>query len=278
MKTIHRLRLVVSSALLMCLCDVGSTLAIAQTDKAAKPADFEIGPWQDEAWTADSAPYRRVRESIDKQVAQGVKPEALAAKFAPLWRQDKRNPLALFRWAYAARKARLVPGPFNINRIIESDHEMERMHWTQRPHSYDFSRLRFLNGVELLDYPKQQQLKGLGRRLIERDPQDEGVKYQLVRLLNSSMEVAERREAIQLAQAMVRAKPDKSNLSGLLADSYTNLWSLTRSRADANQAIAAYRKYLPIAPTQKLRESANLQIRLIAQDQAVWEKQGKGKP
>ncbi len=282
MKTNYRLCLVNAGAMAACLCSIGLISVAAPSDKpAGERGKFEkFGPWQDEAWTSNNAPYHNVRVSIDKQVAQGVSPDALAAKFAPLWRQDKRNLLALFRWGYAARKARLVPGPFNINKIIASDHAMEEAYRVQRAHAYDFSRLRFLNGAELFDYPKQQQLKGLGRRLMERKPKDDGVKYQLVRLLSSSEDVAERHEAIGLAQAMVREHPGMPKMVALQAHTYDYLWSLTRSHSDANQAIAAHLQYLQLnpQPPKELRELANRRIRVITQVQAAWEKQGKGKP
>lgn len=230
---------------------------------ASKTDQYKVFQGLETPWKGDNTPYHNSRTEIDGLIAKGEKPLALAAQYRGVALKDKYNPVAQFRWAYAARKAALASKPFDVNKLIESYHALEVVHRANKPHAYDFSRLIFLSGVDYLAYPQKQELKDVGRRLVERDPKDIGVRYQWVRILNSSMSVEDRREGIRQAQIVLKTEPTKANFAWLLASSYDGLWSLTKKRSDANTTIAAYRKLLTPQTSQEDRKYVVRQIELI---------------
>lgn len=170
--------------------------------------------------------------------------------------------------------------PFDREKLVASLGEMQFAYdYSKQAHSYDYSRLRFLNAVDALPwYSEKQKLKGLGKRLLKEDPSDLPVEYKLVDLLSASMDLGEKREAVTRTQAMVRANPKRTSLLHMLAFAHFEVWYTTKKRSDANIAIAAYHKYLPLAVSAEERGVVQRQLKKIPELQARWEKEGKGTP
>jgi hypothetical protein len=140
------------------------------------------------------------------------------------------------------------------------------------PHAYEFARLRFLMEAWGAPFP---QLEKLGQRLVHRNPQDYDVKYYLVQVLCTVPTPEAKQQALGYVREFMRANPKKISYWLNLGAVYNFSWYQSRgkNRADGKNAIAAYRKYLQLAPADdKKRKGVNEEIAYIQKRQAMWDK------
>lgn len=164
---------------------VGSLLVLATAGLSTPPpfgtypyhrllTQSESWKWAAEAWTGDDAPYRAARAAID-QAANSK--DTLAAAFAhnkAAALKDPNNPLAVFRWGYAAYLFTKKQTRLEGFKTLEGLHDA--FEDAPSPHAYDYDRLRFL--VEEW-YTSNREATALGQRLLTVNKDDYDVEYRL---------------------------------------------------------------------------------------------------
>lgn len=207
--------------------------------------------WTKQQWEGDNQPYQAIRAAIDKAIAAGQKPYALAQGYATAARLKPYDPQAQFRWAYATykgytanKKAREGLATLEDSRkLYQAKQALAR---PGSPHPYDYVRLRFLMATEHFPH---RILKDLGRRLWHYNPTDTGVQLRLLNVLHRDPSTAQdRRDILAIAQDLQRRHPKEPNYYASVGGAYMVIWEKTKSRDHAAKAIAAYRRYLELAP------------------------------
>ena len=221
--------------------------------------------WASEGWTGDDRPFRDVRNDIDTRIKQGESAEALLQKAKSQAKIFPTDPTAQFRWGYAAYKAALE--------VYQEGAWYEKMRGvskalasTASPHAYEYSRLRFIIACEQL--PTQQLLK-IGERLVERDPKDYDVKYQVVSLIAWSGAPDAKERALSYANELVSAKPNMACYHSAAASVYFFGWMKDHNIEDGNKAVAEYKIALQLMrPDDGYRKRVELFIRTIQESQS----------
>ena len=90
------------------------------------------------------------------------------------------------------------------------------------------------------------EMRALGERLLKRDPKDVPVKYRQVTHLNGG-NAAENARGLKYAKELVQTQPKQPVMYAMLGFTYQNRWWGTHSKADADAAIANYRRYMEMA-------------------------------
>lgn len=226
--------------------------------------------WTKESWTGDERPYRTIRDNIDKSIRSGQEnPDALLARHKASAQKQPSDPQALFRWGYAAYWASSKSHGYNEKRE-KFDGVLEAFAKAPSPHSYEYARLRFL--VEAATHPVFPLIP-VGERLLERDPQDLSVKYQLRKLLSWSPSLENKRRALQYSLEMVRSHPKHPTYHAALGMVYLELWYTTRDPIHADKAINAYKQYLRLAPPRdEFLEAAKRLIDTVEREKAQYKK------
>jgi tetratricopeptide (TPR) repeat protein len=223
------------------------------------PVSVSTWAWTREPWTGDEKPYRRLRAVINTAIAK----KQLTAKDLQQYKAQAAkkpvDPQAQFRWGYAAYELMLrTANPQAKAQYMKG--VVDALSFPASPRTYEYARLRFL--LEARNSP-DPNLIGLSKRLLQRNPRDSYVKYYSTTLLRPSIP-AERKQAIAHARQMIQRDPKKAKPHSVLGGIYFRSWMTSMSQADANQAIAAYRQYLKLAPpADTFRKSAEANIRMI---------------
>lgn len=220
--------------------------------------------WAQEQWSGNNRPYQTIRAAIDKAIAGRQKPYALAQKYEAAVQQKPLDPKALFRWAYATYQG------YHANKkareglaTLEDTRKLERViQALARPRSsqpYDYMRLRFLMSA---DYFPHRAFIGLGRRLLRYNRTDTEVEHRQFRVLfRGPTDAQDRRDILAIAQDLRKRYPKEPDYYATLGAAYREIWRATKSPAHANMAIAAYRKYIQLAPPKaRFRRIAQLNI------------------
>jgi tetratricopeptide (TPR) repeat protein len=138
----------------------------------------------------------------------------------------------------------------NKNKLFEPLYPMRD---TVSPQSYEYTRLHFLLEsyfFEELFYPS---VKAAGERLLRRNPKDTEVKMRMCEVLSYDSTLAGRRRAVTLAKELIHVNPKSAVRYGYLGNVYYGLWIGSQQKPDRDAAIAAFRKYLQLAPTDARR-------------------------
>lgn len=254
--------------------DLAKNLAKFKKIVYAQRHDYD---WTREAWTADDHPYLLIQANVDRVIAQGQNPETLLVQCRGEALAHPGDTKALFRWGYAAYRAALqveLPPEQAYLRFETpgSIYSVQSFMMKKYAPSYQYARLLFL----LLNFDGPDSRTGdLGKRLLQRNPNDKEVKYDMLLSrswdLNPLVRQQAQQEAEQLAQ---QGSPDGYRI---LAGIYLRMFTISKyphpdiakTQPIADKAIAALRRYVQLAPLQSgKRKSAQRQIKDIEQDQA----------
>ena len=257
-------QILLTTILALAILIYSSGFGIAQTGDANPHTVQTLWAWTTEKWDASDRPYQQIRDNIWRSISSGQKPEILDAKYRALAKSEAYHPpydsVAQFRWAYVAYQAVIV----NPQLIDHSDFAAatQALGYGPSPRSYEYARLRFL--MEAMSWP-DIHLKVAGERLLARVPDDFQVKYQLTHVLASGSTSSQNmNQAVLYAQQLVRAMPSKGRMYGLLGETYYTRWLSGKSSMDGDNAIAAYEKYLALAPpNDSFRHQAQYLIKKI---------------
>lgn len=247
---------------MLALAAILTTSAHAQSavTRYATPA---IAPdsWMIEAWTGDNRPYRQSRTETDKVSSNPSSLDSIAKRLESDVEKNPSDPKREYQWAYATYKSAIVSNPRDENKLILSRDALQR---ANPPHSYDYTRLRFLIEATLFVGPQYNNFIAVGKRLMQRDPNDVEVKYQMVKILGDSPRLTDQNMAVAYAESMVHQHPERGNYHANLAGAFLSRWLLFRNHSDAENAVAEYQRYLTIAPPDaSFRSQAEHMIKLI---------------
>ena len=215
---------------------------------ATAPSQAKVGLadsqplWGNEVWSGNAGPYKAIEAEIDKKIAAGMSANVLAETYRKTAEKDGGNPLSQFRWAYSQRKAVLAAKHFDSGQLIPVRDALDK---ANSPHVYEYTRLHFLIESEI--FPGQELLP-VGKRILQHNPQDVTVKYNMIRLLAASPAMSDKNLALKLAQEMVASHPAYADYHGNLAGVYMDFWFHTSKLTYAQQALQQYHKYLALAP------------------------------
>lgn len=223
--------------------------------------------WANQAWTNDDKKYQQIKNSVDKKIASGIKPDVLRIKYGVQAEAQRESPEAQFAWAYAAWKT-IGSTPTSAQRIKYLEGVPEALAHVAFPRSYAFARLRFLTESD------NPGLRNLGERLTKRDPNDEAIKYQLMNVYDTilfrddlfkSIPPGVRENALAYSQNFIHAHPENPSYRAASGSLHLDLWKRNNhNRQEGDQAIADYQEYLHLAPENDgWRKNAKYLIGLI---------------
>lgn len=217
----------------------------AQVAKQAKdPLADTLLSWTSGKWDGDDKPYKAIRDTVFGAMQRGKPPTTLVAQYKAEATSKPLDPQVVFRYAYATYQAGLRDPVFRrTSELYKANRAIKSL---VPVHTYEFARLEFLLGAQL--GAAGRALLPLGERLLLHNPSDMGVKYQLVNLLDSARfpEDAEKQKAY--SQDLVNAFPKLPSVYATLGMTYFGVWQRTKSQADKEQSLAAFQKYLRLAP------------------------------
>ncbi len=246
----------VSVSVLFLLAVGCSTQPATSPVKPGSPLSPPDTSWKKEAWSGSDQPYAAIRKEINKA---GKGTGDLVLRYKSAAQKNPKDPVAAYRWGYAYYVA-ATHNP-SLLRSKTMQEVLEFLRAVPSPRSYEFARLRFLlegNGDEPGAY-----LKEVGKRLLARRSKDNQVKFTLVRLLNPGLYLEDRKLALAYGQDLMAAMPDKPNVYNLMGDIYMRIYVQTKDPSARDKAIAAYEKYLALAPPNFPRKAAERWIKVL---------------
>lgn len=81
-----------------------------------------------------------------------------------------------------------------------------------------------------------------------REPDDYDVKFRLIAILTPGLSTEEKKQAVSYANDLIRIDAKRPSAYSALGGVYYRSWLISKSRDDAEKSIAAYRRYLQLAP------------------------------
>lgn len=197
--------------------------------------------WTTEKWSGDDAPYTATRRALEGASQQELKTHI--AKTAPVL--AKPNPAAktVFLYGYAAYLlATKLHTPDSEQPLAAALRAMER---SKSPDTYNYARLHFLLVARRGPFAP---LRDVGIRLAQKDASDYDVRYYLNNLLKPGVKNEDKVLALRLCQQMIQLDPKRPSAHAALGWTYFRSWLTGKKPDDAEKSIAAYRKYLQLAP------------------------------
>lgn len=259
------------------LATATSLIGIADAEKPISKQFAPVDPviysplgWTVEEWSGEDSPFTKIRQEIDHRINSQN-----AADLSEKYRKqiNKNHPEAekVFRYVYATYRAATYNYAFKkTDKPFLASLAMKRV---SSPHNYEFTRLRFLIETQVLP---QLSLSSVGERLLRRNRKDFDVKYNLVRVMDGGIYPEQRERAITYSEELIRQAPNDSKVYAMLGSTYYKIWNRTNLQKYADKAIAAYRKYLAVAPSDALyRLSAEKTIERIEQGQIILSRKPK---
>lgn len=201
----------------------------------------EEDSWMEMPFSGDDRPYTRSRLDIENAFEQGAEPNKLVQKYRNLARQNPNDLKAQFRWAYASYQA--VKAKTILSHDLSS--AIRKLQSFKPPYTYECARLRFI--LEARVSPRQK-LKLLGERLLRKNPNDFDVKYNLIKVIEPTASSWDKQKAVLYCQQLIKSFPKKNSPYAMLGFVYFRSWLKAKNKADAQEAISAYREYVRRVP------------------------------
>lgn len=214
---------------------------IAQFERQTKPTKPTFISWATKDWSGDDEQYVRVRDEVDSDFTDGKVTSAYLSDLETKWKQNKTDPLILFRWAYAHQRARDLHPPLEANILIPGD----LFNAAPAPHSYQYTRIRFLAET---NFGSHRELLALGKRLLSHEPNDFYVEYAVGNCFGEKLTPAAKQEALTYTDHMLQKYPTRPSVYALKGGTYFSYWIDHRNKQDARDAIKWYKIYLKKAP------------------------------
>ena len=216
--------------------------------KAAIAREADYWRWVNAPWQNGDQTFLRIQDEIDSSVLAGKNIYDLIKVYESLAKAHPNNAEQQFQYYYAVRKAAsllkdrmgIVEGQQRLSYLSKAIEDNDF------PHTYSFVRLAFLCGSYCFPNP---DFKSVGIRLLARNSKDYSVKYALTELLGASSNPIERTKALKYAGELIREYPERYSVYSRLAGVYYSRWTYSHARSDADNAIAGYKKYLEVAPS-----------------------------
>ena len=251
---------ILKSKLLLCVLFMLGLALVPAFSVRAQPDKNSFGyVWTKTKPLSDSAATRAARSAIDEASAAQLekKIDALRDEIAG------SKSTAAERFEYASTAYRLVIR--HKRPKMESDLLLARRTMQNFPVSAEVShlRIRFLMAARQ-DAFAPPELAKLGVELASKDAKDYDVRYYACKLLKPDLRADEKQIGVKLCQEMAKIAPDRPSLHSMWGSIYFRSWLKSHSKSDADKAIAAYQKFLQLAPaTDSFRPQAQQYIAMM---------------
>jgi hypothetical protein len=199
--------------------------------------------WTKETWDKNNGPYHKVRVIVDSAVASPKSLSALLSQYKAEAQKKSGDPIAVYRWGYAAYKTTTKQDSISAHKTLEG--LQQTFQNTPSPHTYDYARLRFLVGEF---YTAHRQTAAVGERLLASDKKDYIVAYRLASIYLDAYYPARVQEALSICNAMKQQYPARASIYALAGEAYLITWHRNHAPADAQSVVENYQKYLNLAP------------------------------
>ena len=234
--------------------------------------------WTQKAWTVNDKSYLLIEANVDKAITQGQKPDSILAQYRSTALAHSDDTKALFRWGYAAYRAasqvELSPAKAYLRfETPGSIYSVQSFMVKNYVPSYRYARILFLlSNFGAID----SQTQKLGERLLQHNPSDKDVKYDMLALSSWDSHPSVRQQALRdIKQLAHQGSPEGS---WLLAGIYERMLNVSKmphpdivtTQPIADNLVAALTKYVQLAPPQSgKRELAQKRIAEIRKDQTA---------
>lgn len=232
-------------------CFLITLLLFSSTMSCPAQTSFPENDWIIEMWTGNDAPFRQARTAIDKRVARGEDVALIAYNL----RKNTAHPAdttAQFKWAYAAyrtvKRGKDTQPDQTMQEVVTA---LERGDGMNPPHSYEYSRLRFL--AKVYQWP-EFKLKNVGARLLKRNPKDYEVMFCQLQVAHSGLGRDEEAQNLRYANTLIKVQPYNPKVYNLVGDVYDVMCTyrvqhlLPEEPALYNKALFYWNKALRLTP------------------------------
>ncbi|RYX81103.1 hypothetical protein EON83_25520 [bacterium] len=239
------------------------------------PADEQVKFWwRNWRWDAnEDLKYAKATREIDASLKGGVTSLALAKRYQKEVSNDMWNPMKNYRWAYAAWLARKKPKTKQESDTILFP-VIEQFEQVKFPGSYHYARIGFLANVYKQASPC---LKRLGDRLLNKNPNDEDVKFYMIRVLANTFRPEDDKRALNYLESFRRQYPKNTyyvrEAANLRRRFFNRQYPLDQKKADA--AVTAFQDYIKVAPTSYEKRWAAAMIDDIKYNMNYWNRWGR---
>lgn len=212
--------------------------------------------WTEQPFEGDDTPYRVARKKIDAELRLGKQPYEVLTRYRSLAQKSLNDPVAKFRWGYAAYRANVTKPPLRQSDILQG--VPDALGASPSPSTYEYLRLRYLVTSQ---YATNDYLVALGERLVQRDKDDwEVAHYQYQG--NTVATPAGKQRKLYYAQELWRIKGKPNNVLLAVAYVYELSWAINEDSEDARKAIEYWETYLAREKSdQKYRQQTQEAIR-----------------
>jgi hypothetical protein len=220
------------------------------------------------AWTGDDRPYAALQSAIDAEIAEGMKIEYFQRRYHQAALRNPTDPVAQFADVYSTLKS-LKAWHSRMDLVFaalqQADDQVGR---ARDPRAYHYERERYIIEAGLIGF--DPHLRALGERLLDRDPLDTHVKYALIHMLGSRP--GEDALAIRYCSDIVKADPNDADNYTVVAGYYWRRFDRSHAKADGDEAIADYNRFLKLAPADDwFRLAANYAVSRIQKEMAKYD-------
>jgi tetratricopeptide (TPR) repeat protein len=224
--------------------------------------------WTGLAWTGDDTPYAATQAAIDAGIARGLKFQYFQRKYHQAAIGNPSDPVAQFADAYSSwASLGDLHNRVDIarDRLSQADDELTN---APDPRAYHYERLRYV--IEAALHGFDPHLRSLGERLLVRDPSDLKVKYRMITML--APRPGEDALAIRYCSDLLKADPNHANNYTVVAGYYWRRFDRSHAKADGDEAIADYNRFLQLAPADDgFRLAVNYAISRIQKEMAKYD-------
>jgi tetratricopeptide (TPR) repeat protein len=206
-----------------------------------------IVAWLNKPWTGDDAPYAAVRSEVDSDVLRGDLHSKIAG-YQAAYAADPTDLAKQIRYVYALWADKWWNGYF----YFENEREQTDMDdftdslWRQhRPNTFNYTRMA---AICCDSWGLEPGLLPFVQRLLKKDPGDLPARFALSVMLSVTGKAALQTQAITDANILENEYPTNANIRMLQGSAYYCRWNITKDPALAQKSIAAYKRFLDLAP------------------------------
>lgn len=258
-----------ATALIIWLCHFGQFTSVSASNFKAK----SIAGWPSTEWNQPDIDFAKERKKIDTLFTQSS--DAWKTAFGNYKSDSKKHPKdakKLFSWAYISWVIAVKHPSFFVKDLIDIEPDID----TRRElladvslvfgrsrvvSSYNYVRLKFL--YEAMRDPRQPFLYALGKRLVQRDPQD----YEVMARHFDTFSVEkdeDRKVVLSYAERILKAFPREASAHAFYGGAMLFDFEATKSNSTRKEAIKHYKKYLELAhPEDPFRSDAEAWIEYL---------------
>jgi predicted Zn-dependent protease len=205
--------------------------------------------WMTHAWNAPDKPYIDADKRVETDVAASTDPVEMLNLYRKRARQRNNDPIA----AYSAGYAALLLSNKEKKEYVTAE-DLLRLAAVDPLNVHLYASLRF--ALNLTPKGNRKRLYIVGERLFARNPKDKFVGDHLVDLLCQANKLD---DALSVSAKFCKARPQFPAAYARFGQVCDELWLTRRKKQYASMAIAAYTKYLVIAPSPTTKEDAEYQ-------------------